>query len=117
MCTHQLKNVVLGGICFLVIISILAQQFQPFLTCAPAFERQVLDFRFPRRIDYNASMDRITQYRLSTYSINITYKWLFLCTFREYRVAMDRNYFSQYYAAKRHPNINATLWGANFPGW
>ncbi|CAF2816235.1 unnamed protein product [Rotaria sp. Silwood2] len=29
---------------------------------------------------------------------------------------MYRAYFAQYYAAKRHPNIDATLWGQGFPG-
>ncbi|CAF3129811.1 unnamed protein product, partial [Rotaria sp. Silwood2] len=28
---------------------------------------------------------------------------------------MYRAYFAQYYAAKRHPNIDATLWGQGFP--
>ena len=69
-----------------------------------------------RRIDYILSMEKIAKDRSMKYPANVTYKWLFLTTFGIYRQVMDRHFFSMYAAAKRHPNINATLWGRDFPG-
>jgi hypothetical protein len=74
------------------------------------------DSRSSKKIHYHRSLQGISNYRLKTYGSNTTYRWLFLSTFRVYRVMMDRHYFAQYYAAKRHPNIQATLWGRDFPG-
>ena len=70
----------------------------------------------PRRIDYQISMERIAQIRSSTYSSMAEYKWLFLSSYQLYTTMMDRNFFAQYDAAKRHPNIDATLWGIGFDG-
>jgi hypothetical protein len=67
-------------------------------------------------IDYNISMEQIAKFRSWIYPSTIKYKWLFFTSYREYITMMDRNYFAQYYAAKRHPNINATLWGDGFSG-
>ena len=69
-----------------------------------------------RRLDYFLSTQKITRDRSMKHASNVTYKWLFLTTFGIYRQAMDRHLFSMYDAAKRHPNINATLWGRDFPG-
>ena len=73
-------------------------------------------WRSPKQMHYNLSMESISNYRLRTYGPNTTYRWLFLSTLRVYRVFMDRHYFAQYYAAQRHPNIEAILWGRGFPG-
>lgn len=69
-----------------------------------------------RRIDYFLSMQNIAKERATRYPPNVKYKWLFLTTAGIYRQVMDRHFFSMYDAAKRHPNINATLWGRDFPG-
>jgi hypothetical protein len=66
--------------------------------------------------DYDSAVQSITQYRSRTYPSNMTSKWLFLTSLNGYRTAMDRHYYLQYYAAQRHPNINATIWGYGFPG-
>ena len=66
--------------------------------------------------EYKLAMDMIAQYRTRTYPTNLKSKWLFLTSHTAYRTAMDRHYYLQYYAARRHPNINATMWGYGFPG-
>ena len=68
-----------------------------------------------KQIDYEISMEKIKQYRMSIYSNNTKYRWLFLTNFRTYNILMDRHYFAQYYAALRHPNIEPVLWGRDFP--
>ena len=75
------------------------------------------NFRFAKQIDYEISMEKIKQYRISTYPNNTRYRWLFLTNFRTYSILMDRHYFAQYYAALRHPNIEPVLWGRDFPGY
>lgn len=71
---------------------------------------------FLKRDDYLLAMEKLAKDRSMKYPSNVTYKWLFLTTFGIYRQVMDRHFFSIFEAAKRHPNINATLWGRDFPG-
>ncbi len=113
---RKLKLALGAGIFFVIITTILFQRLSKLSKFRIASDSDVPGFRFSKQIDYKMSMQRITQYRLSAYPSNTKYRWLFLTSFRIYRIMMDRHYFAQYYAAKRHPNIDPTLWGRDFPG-
>lgn len=69
-----------------------------------------------KRIDYINSMENLAKYRSSIYPSTMKYNWLFLSSYSMYATMMDRHFYSQYYAAKRHPNINPILWGIDFSG-
>lgn len=67
-------------------------------------------------IHWSISMERISRIWSSVYPSTAEYKWLLLTSYRTYTTIMHRNFFAQYDAAKRHPNINATLCGVGFDG-
>lgn len=69
-----------------------------------------------RQLEYNISMEQIAKLRSSIYPSTAEYKWLFLSSYHAYTTMMDRNFFAQYYAAKRHSNIKPILWGIGFYG-
>lgn len=73
-------------------------------------------FSTAKRINYINSMENLAKLRSSIYPSTMKYNWLFLSSYSMYATMMDRHFYSQYYAAKRHPNINPILWGIGFSG-
>ena len=118
MTTYQRVLIILGGIaCIFVVMNISMKGVYKSASWPTVLYDDTRDSRVPKQIHYNLSLQRISNYRLTTFGSNTTYRWLFLSAFDVYRTMMDRHYFAQYYAAGRHPNIQATLWGRGFPGW
>ena len=121
------KYFVIGNLLFIVMLVAMMDRFPRSTLIQEELQRSmnlpaeptelVHNPHLPLQIKYMKSMQRIANFRLSTYTASQRYKWMFLSSLRTYKGMMDRHYFAQFYAAQRHPNIEAILWGDGFPGF
>ncbi|CAF1566574.1 unnamed protein product [Didymodactylos carnosus] len=65
---------------------------------------------------YDMAMKQQSMQRAEWYGSDFKFKWLFSTSFKSYNIMMDRHFYFQYYAALRHPNVEAILWGRGFKG-